>query len=881
MPSLNGTESGGASQYSAIWRYVRILLVLGLLAALLYIAKPAELWQALKGAQWLWLLIAMPFGFAAIFFDALKLYLLILPHGYRAGWKSVFKTTLIVNFVSLFLPGTVGGGAVAWYRLSKPDGLRAEAFTAVSFNALVKLVVICGLGAAALSADVMASDVRRQVAIPLAILAAVTTLLFLLLTMTGFSVWFDRIIVSRLVPHLPQRIASPLRKIVASVEAYRGAKSSVAGALSAGVARKLIENFCFLLALKSVGVEAGYARVLWIMCAVEAFGMVPLTLSGWGLPQVTFVGLFALFGVPSDRSLASQVLSIVILLPVYLTGALLLLRETLSKDRPELPPKRPWKIDALCLILIIGCFLAASLDYINRPGELSPIDTAGYLQNARLIRDGGGPIGWLKACFTGKYPTVNQMPLYLLILSGFSFETVNVLAWAKLITLAIGATGILATYLIARELFGRAEAVAAASAMAVNSAWLQHSSMVASESLLAIFVTMTWFYLVLYWRTGKFGAQAGASAGLAFLTKATTVLMLPVLGLLAIAKERLRIFRSKQFWLGLLVFILVCLPILARNTIRFHSPFYTVTSAGSAVMTDDWSKAWEGAPAQSSLSAESVKSRLAKGIVQEGIYFIVAAGQTYLFNEWLGLKAWPFGLLVFMLALMTLFSKQGRDSALIALAMGVIFFFFFSWFIIKDMRFIVPVLPVILILAARGAKLVLDRFTRIFESIHPRLTPANLVIVAALVIAAISGASALAQPNVPGHPLRVPRLPPGYMELRDWLQISVGPETTWMIGLGQEYRYFWGDPLPGRQLPLPGVSFERLLEVIDRENVRYIVLDYSTVMGLPHVFEKHFEANYENLVPLNPPLDWQPVFQFPEDAPAYIIYKIAAPHDFK
>jgi uncharacterized protein (TIRG00374 family) len=889
MPTVDGADTEAIlHRGKPVWRVVRLVIVFAMLIGLVYVAKPGELWRALKGAEWFWLLAGVPFGFAAIFFDALKLYLLILPHGYRGGWGSVFRTTLIVNFVSLFLPGTVGGGAVAWYRLSKPDGLRAQAFTAVSFNALIKLVVICGVGAAALSVDVLAADLRRQIALPLYGLAVVTGLAFLLLTMTGLSGWVNRVVVAKIATFLPSVLANPLTKIAASVETYRGFKASVIGALGAGVGRKLIENFCFLLALKAVGVDAGYARVLWVMCAVEAFGMIPLTLSGWGLPQVTFVSLFALFGVPSDLSLASQLLSVVVLLPVYLTGAFLLLGETLASRKsekegalpsPEPEKKRPcWIWDAVCLAIILAAFILAGLDYLNRPGELSPLDTAGYLENARLIRESGGPIGWLAACFTGKYPTVNQMPLYLIILSGFSFQTVNVLAWAKLITLCIGATGVLATYLIARELFGRAEAVFASAALAVNTAWLQHSSMVACESLLAIFVTLTWFYLVLYWRDRKFGAQIGASAALALLSKATAVLLLPVMAGVALAKERLKLYRSWQFWFGVLACVLVCLPLLVRNTLRFRSPFYSVTSAGKVVMVDDWSEAWtqeQKAPPGLAgyLRTHSVKqmaTRLGKGATQEGIYFVVATGQTYLFNERLGRKAWPVGLLMLLLAAASLLKKEDRAASWIAAAIGAIFFLFFSWFLIKDIRFIVPLIPIILLLAARGARTLMEKYGRL---LHAR-APGHALIAVGLLIALGSGIAALAQPNVPGEPTRVQHLPPGYIELHDWMQRQFGPETVWMIGLGQEYRYFWGDPLPGRMLPVPGASFDHLLDVIEKEKVRYIILDYSTISGMPNTFGGRFEVLDNTLIPLNPPSNWVPLYQYPGPGPAYIIYSI-------
>jgi hypothetical protein len=549
---------------------------------------------------------------------------------------------------------------------------------------------------------------------------------------------------------------------------------------------------------------------------------------------------------------------------------------------PDTTPKpKRWIWDAFCLMLILAAFFLAGMDKLNRPGELSPLDTAGYLENARIIHDNGGPLGWLRDCFTGKYPTVNQMPLYLIILSGFSFDTVNVLAWAKLITLCIGATGILATFLIARDRFGRAEAVFASALLAVNTAWLDHSTMVACEPLLGIFVMLTWYYLVMYWRGEKTGPQVGASAAFALLSKATAVLLLPVLLGVAFVKERRKAFRSRQLWLGLMAGVLICLPLLVRNTIRFHSPFYSVTSAGKVVWVDDWSQAWtqEQRPPPGLFgylrthSVGRIANRLGRGAFQEAVYFIVADGQTYPLNERLHRKAWPVGLFVLLMAAAALLKKEDRPAALIAAAIGAVFFLFFSWFLIKDIRFIVPLVPMTLVLAARGARTLLERYCR---PLHAR-APEHALIALGLVIAFGSGVAAFARPNVPGDPTRVQHLPPGYFELHDWLDLHVGSHSTWMIGLGQEYRYFWGDPLPGRQLPLPGVSFDHLLEVIKSEKVQYLILDYSTLSGMPDLFAGRFELKDGGILPLHPPADWVPLHQPPGPNPAYIVYGIAAP----
>jgi uncharacterized protein (TIRG00374 family) len=291
-----------------------------------------RLWTALAGADYLWVLAGVPFVLGAVMLDALKLYWLVRPVGFSGGWQSVAKTTLVVNFVSLFLPGTVGGGAVSWYRLARPDKLHAQMFVALSLNAALKIVAVCGVGALALGLDVRAAQEHRAWIAPLLIVASLPTLILLLMLVTGLTGWVRRFHVKLLPGLMPHRLHDALRKILESLETYRAHGANLLGALAANVARVFVGTFCTFFCLISVGAnEVPYVRVLWIMCAVEVVSMIPISLSGIGLPQVAFVGLLAAFQISATQSLASHVVSWIPWLPIYLCGALLMLRESFAR----------------------------------------------------------------------------------------------------------------------------------------------------------------------------------------------------------------------------------------------------------------------------------------------------------------------------------------------------------------------------------------------------------------------------------------------------------------------------------------------------------------------------------------------------------------------
>jgi uncharacterized membrane protein YbhN (UPF0104 family) len=317
--------------WARAWRWTRIALALALLAGLVWVARPEQLWRQLCAARYLWTLAALPFAFAGTMADAVRLYWLMRPVGWRGGFGSVAKTNLVVNAVSIFLPGTIGGGAVAWFRLSAPDGLRAQTAVALSLNAVLKFTAVCGVSAAALALDAGAAGESRGWVAPLALMAALPLAALMAMLYTPLATRLREFHSARLARRMPARLHEVGRKLLESFERYRAAPGATLAALGAGVCRLALVNVASLFCVWAVGIDMPYLRVLWITGAMEVAGMMPFTLAGWGLPQVTYVGLMGLCGVAADQALASHVLSWVACMPIYLAGAGALMAESVRK----------------------------------------------------------------------------------------------------------------------------------------------------------------------------------------------------------------------------------------------------------------------------------------------------------------------------------------------------------------------------------------------------------------------------------------------------------------------------------------------------------------------------------------------------------------------
>ena len=362
---------------------------------------------------------------------------------------------------------------------------------------------------------------------------------------------------------------------------------------------------------------------------------------------------------------------------------------------------------------------------------------------------------------------------------------------------------------------------------------LLHSATVAVEVLFGLWLLLAWASVSAYLRGQGGFVRVGACLALAYLCKANGLFLVPVALLAGFHRERFRFLARRDFWLGVAVFLLITFPLIVRNLRVYGKPFYNVNQ--SVLWLDDWNQrfATESAVSEPTFAdyrrahtTGQALRRLAGGGMQQGVYSVVAAGETTLLHERFGWKVWPVGLVFWALAAASLWRRQDRHATLPAALMIAGFNLFFAWYPVKDVRFVVPLLPILFILAARGLHITL-RGLRGRVRAMKRLRPWSVsVTLAALVV----GATVALPPPAQGE-AKALTAPPGYMELLTWMRANVPEDAVVMAGPSHAYNYFWTDP-PGRWVATPWVaSMEALQAEAEKKRVSYILVDASNALA--------------------------------------------------
>jgi hypothetical protein len=283
-------------------------------------------------------------------------------------------------------------------------------------------------------------------------------------------------------------------------------------------------------------------------------------------------------------------------------------------------------------------------------------------------------------------------PLLPALVAPFAEKALIYFAKAKLVNIAIGAVAFWVIAWVGLCLVGPAPTFL--TLVAISPGLSNKSAEFTAEPLLLLLIVLTFYGLVRGFAQPRFWALAGVSAGLAYLTKGS--------GLLLLIAYALTVFRSApkqvltpRFILFPLAFVLVASPLLAYNWQVFGSPIFNYNTA-HVIWLDHTEEQMimfdKGPPTMFSYlaihSLEDILHRLLKGLV-------LVRG-----NEWV----WPF-LLIFVFVpkgWLAYFQASAGKQPMVTVASSLVLTFYlpFSWSAVvqRGIRYLLPIFPVIFLM---------------------------------------------------------------------------------------------------------------------------------------------------------------------------------------
>lgn len=510
------------------------------------------------------------------------------------------------------------------------------------------------------------------------------------------------------------------------------------------------------------------------------------------------------------------------------------------------PPSRmAWVI----LGLILLSFLLSGLAGVNRQTDIDKLDTGRYLNAALDIRDHGGALTFPRQCLRFEYREDVQQPLFHLLLAPLSGRDLAFFVRAKLLTLLTGLAALVALFLAARRAAlndgaspgdaERADAVAllACLLLSLSPDFLDHATFPACEPLFILWLVLAWSFGLRWLRDEDSGWAAGVAVGLAYLTKGSGLLLLPLFILGALWK-RFRLKTPMRPWGFVAAFVLVTSPLLLRNVIGYGNPFHDPNSSWM------WVDRWEDSYAVASgvlptptpwnyVQSHSIADMAGRafngccGVIGTLIGKTLALGTVSVMGAVLG------GL-VLALAAVGLISDRDRLRRGWTAAALALFLIPTLWYfpVVPGSRFVLAFAPLLMICAALGAVQLLDAIPLRAKG-APAKRLAGLTAAVCLVVIVVR----LAGPDLWRNPAESTRLDPGFVELRTWLESHIPEGGAYAHGPSHGYTFTWSSSHRIRALTLPLVADAAGLDRWMREQkLMYLVLDGETLKRRGYLF---------------------------------------------
>ena len=286
------------------WIILRFAIAVAIIVYLLTKISLTDVVNSILSARPNFLIPAIILNLAAWYVASFRLKFFSAMQGFKINTFKAFEITLGTLFYGLFLPGgNLTTGLIKFYKLSWKDKKLSEGFIAIFLDRLFATISLCLVGI-----------FFWMISIPDNSEQFVLSMVFVLFGLAIFCyiLFFDRgqrVILrsmglinkvyfsSRLNNFID--ILSRLKKIPLSSLLYIGAVS---------ILIHLINVIAFYLILLSLDLDISLSTIGWIRSVVILITIIPITISGMGLREVSFILLLGAFGVSSSSAFAYSIL---------------------------------------------------------------------------------------------------------------------------------------------------------------------------------------------------------------------------------------------------------------------------------------------------------------------------------------------------------------------------------------------------------------------------------------------------------------------------------------------------------------------------------------------------------------------------------------------
>lgn len=302
------------------WKFVtRLVVGLALLAVVFSFIDPGQVFQF--ALQVGWQTVALLFGLFVLdrLLMAYKWGLLLWSAGADVSLWSLFKAYVYGNFAGSFLPASIGGDIVRFVAVNRASLRREMLLISMILEKLIGFAVMAIMAffcVAVFSSYIVDESVKNRFlgGFSLWIFAVLVVALLVAAYLARETLWT---LIGKVVGGRRQEW---LRGLVHRTRNYAGTRTAIVSFIVlTGVEQAAPVLTQYLLA-RSMGIQIGFLEMFYVVIIALFFARLPVSISGIGVMEGVYVGMFTLIGLSPEEGLAlglaGRLLDVVFPVPV-------------------------------------------------------------------------------------------------------------------------------------------------------------------------------------------------------------------------------------------------------------------------------------------------------------------------------------------------------------------------------------------------------------------------------------------------------------------------------------------------------------------------------------------------------------------------------------
>ncbi len=242
----------------------------------------------------------------------------------------LIKFTLIGAFFNLFMPTAVGGDIIKGYLLGKSSGKMEKGSMTVLVDRFIGILTIFSIGFISVIFAFDSITDKRIVVMILIFFIGLLVGMFIFLNrraMIFFSKLFD---IFKL-----KKLKELIKGFYESIYLFKDKKLQVFYAFFTSILMQMINIFSIYVLSKALGMTVSYFYFLIFIPLIYVLQMIPISISGIGVRENSFVFFFGLVGVSKEIALTLSLLYFSVFLILGIIGAIVTILSKINYKKIE------------------------------------------------------------------------------------------------------------------------------------------------------------------------------------------------------------------------------------------------------------------------------------------------------------------------------------------------------------------------------------------------------------------------------------------------------------------------------------------------------------------------------------------------------------------